>query len=70
MLGRNNLKESEKIYTILGQTLRRSDDINNDIGVAITYQCIKTICSIYPSTLLLESAANSITKLIGSANMN
>lgn len=58
-MGHNDLKTSEQIYEILGQALRRSDDTGINIGHAVTYQCVKTIATIYPNQLLLELAAQS-----------
>ena len=58
------------MYEILGQTLRRSDDTGINIGFAVTYQCVKTIATIYPNQSLLESAANSVSKFLTSENNN
>lgn len=63
-LGSNDPRVSDQIYEILGQTMRRADDTGINIGYAITYQCVKTIATIYPNQRLLESAANSVSKFL------
>jgi len=58
------------MYEILNLALKRADDTGVNIGLAVTYQCIKTICSIYPNQELLELAANSINKFLDCENNN
>lgn len=70
MLGANDQKVSEQIYEILSQTLRRADDTGINIGYAVTYQCVKTISSIYPNQNLLETAGKSIARFLTSENNN
>ncbi|KRX02553.1 Armadillo-type fold [Pseudocohnilembus persalinus] len=62
-LGANDLKTSEQMYEVLSMCLKRCDDTGINIGEAVTYQCVKTIASIYPDPTLLESASNSISKI-------
>jgi AP-4 complex subunit epsilon-1 len=54
LLGQNDLKVSEQIYEVLSSTLRRADDTTINIGYAVTYQCVKSIATLYPSQSLLE----------------
>lgn len=61
MFGANDLRTSEQIYEVLGMTLKRSDDTGINIGNAVTYQCVKTIATIYPNQQLLESAATAVS---------
>ena len=70
LLGSNDQKVSEQIYEILSQTLRRADDTGINIGYAVTYQCVKTISSIYPNQNLLETAGKSIARFLTSENNN
>ena len=70
MLGSNDQKVSEQIYEILSQTLRRADDTGINIGYAVTYQCVKTISTIYPNQNLLETAGKSIARFLTSENNN
>lgn len=70
LLGENDQRVSEQIYEILGQTLKRADDTGINIGYAVTYQCVKTISSIYPNQVLLETAGKSIARFLVSENNN
>ena len=64
LLGANDLKTSEQVYEILGQTLRKSDDTGINIGHAVTYQCVKTIATLYPNQRLLEMAASTVSNFL------
>lgn len=64
MLGANDQKTSEHIYEVLTQTLRRADDTGINIGYAITYQCVKTVATIYPNSQLLELASVSLARFL------
>ncbi|EGR32873.1 hypothetical protein IMG5_068280 [Ichthyophthirius multifiliis] len=70
ILGKKDQKVSEQIYEILGQALRRSDDTGSKIGFAVTYQCVKTIATIYPYQSLLEQAASAVSRFLTSDNNN
>lgn len=70
LLGANDLKTSEQVYEILGQTLRKSDDTGVNIGHAVTYQCVKTIATLYPNQRLLEMAASTVSNFLTSDNNN
>ena len=48
----------------------RADDTGINIGYAIVYQCLKTICTIYPSPHLIELASNTISRILSSDNPN
>jgi AP-4 complex subunit epsilon-1 len=70
MLGANDQKVSEHIYEVLNMTMKRADDTGINIGYAITYQCVKTISSIYPNQNLLETAASSVSRFLTSEHHN
>ena len=70
MLGRDDQNSSENMYEILGQCLRRADDTGINIGYAIVYQCLKTICTIYPNSHLIELASTTISRFLSSESPN
>jgi len=69
MLGANDQKTSEHIYEVLTQTLRRADDTGINIGYAITYQCVKTVATIYPNSQLLELASVSLSRFLSAGGL-
>ena len=70
LLGRDDQTSSENMYEILGQCLRRADDTGINIGYAIVYQCLKTICTIYPNSHLIELASTTISRFLSSESPN
>ena len=70
MLGRDDQICSENMYEIIGQCLRRADDTGINIGYAIVYQCLKTICTIYPNSHLIELASTTISRFLSSDSPN
>eukprot|EP01102_Stenamoeba_stenopodia_P016901 TRINITY_DN5972_c0_g1_i1.p1 TRINITY_DN5972_c0_g1~~TRINITY_DN5972_c0_g1_i1.p1 ORF type:complete len:1192 (-),score=301.43 TRINITY_DN5972_c0_g1_i1:58-3633(-) len=69
MLGVDDQKTSEHMYEIIFETMKRAD-INSNTGYAIVYECIQTITKVYPNNYLLDAAATSISKFIGTGNHN
>ena len=69
-LGRDAQSYSENMYENIGQCLRRVDDTGINIGYAIVYQCLKTICTIYPNPHLIELASNTISRFLSSDSPN
>ncbi len=69
-LGQYDQSASEEMYKVLEQVLRRADDIGINIGYAIVYQCLNTICTIYPSEHLIELASKTISRFIVSDSRN
>ena len=70
ILGADDKNISENMYEVLGQCLRRADDTGINIGYAIVYQCLKTICIIYPNSHLIELASNTISRFLSSDSPN
>lgn len=69
-LGRDDQSASEGMYEILSQVLRRADDTGINVGYAIVYQCLRTICLIYPNPHLLEQASMTISRFLSSESPN
>jgi AP-4 complex subunit epsilon-1 len=62
ILGRGDVSSSEGMYQVLRETMKNADNGIN-AGYAISYECIKTIVSIYPNPALLDSAADAISRV-------
>jgi AP-4 complex subunit epsilon-1 len=62
ILGRGDVAASEGMYQVLRETMKNADNGIN-AGYAISYECIKTIVSIYPNPALLDLAAESISRV-------
>lgn len=62
ILGQADAQASSGMYEILMETLRKADTGIN-AGYAISYECVKTIVSIYPSPKLLDAAAETISRV-------
>jgi AP-4 complex subunit epsilon-1 len=69
ILGRESPSASEHMYEILHETMRRADTGMN-AGYAVTYEAVRTICSIHPNKPLLDQAAEAISQFIASPNNN
>ena len=50
--------------------MKRAEDGSNNIAFAVCFQCVKTICNIYPNKSLIEEAANALRKYLESFNSN
>nr|CAG4719119.1 unnamed protein product [Naegleria fowleri] len=60
---------SELVYEVLREGMQRADTGLN-IGHAVVFEFVKTITTIYPNNLLLESAASAISRFVTSSNHN
>jgi AP-4 complex subunit epsilon-1 len=70
VLGENDQKASQQMYQIIGDVMRRAEDVSSNIGYAIVYQCMKTITTIYPHPPLIESSASLVSNFLTSDNNN
>jgi AP-4 complex subunit epsilon-1 len=70
VLGKGDQKSAENCYTVLEHVLRRAEETSNNISIAITYQCVKTIANIYPYEGLLSEAAKVLTKYLEPVSTN
>ena len=70
LLGKDDQHCSEMMYEVIGQCLRNADNIGINIGYATVYQCVKTICVIYPNSHLIELASNTISRFLSSDSPN
>jgi len=69
ILGADDRAASEQIYEVLREGMQRADTGLN-IGHAVVFEYVKTSTSIYPNSLLLESAASAISRFVTSSNHN
>jgi len=69
ILGKADANASSGIYEILGDCMKKAD-VGINIGYAITYECIRTITTIYPNPSLLDAAAEAISGFITSRSQN
>ena len=70
LLGKDDQHSSEMMYEVIAQCLRAADKIGINIGYATVYQCVKTICTIYPNSHLIELASNTISRFLSSDSPN
>ncbi|KAL6985573.1 hypothetical protein U1Q18_018949 [Sarracenia purpurea var. burkii] len=68
-LGGGDKQASEKMYTVVGDIMRKCDSSSN-IGNAVLYECICCASSIHPNPKLLEAAADAISKFLKSDSHN
>jgi AP-4 complex subunit epsilon-1 len=69
VLGADDVKKSEEMYSVIELALA-SAECNSNIGQAITYECIRTITSIYYHPPLVQKAANSVARFLVASNNN
>ena len=68
-LGKDDKENSENLYEVISTCLKRADETGN-IGLTMVYQCLITVCTIYPNDYLLELAANNISRFLNSQSAN
>lgn len=69
VLGRGDQSCSEDMYEVLAEVMQRADTGIN-VGYAIVYEAVNTVTTIYPNTVLLDTAATSISRFIRSDSHN
>lgn len=69
LLGRSDQASSEGMYEVLVDVMKRADT-GITVGYAIVYETVKTIMTIYPNPILIESAATAISRFIRSETHN
>ena len=69
-LGKDDLQNSELIYEVLNICLKNAENAKNNIGYATVYQCVKTICNIYPNDKLTQIAGETISRFLKSESPN
>jgi len=69
VLGRGDQSCSEDMYEVLAEVMQRADTGIN-VGYAIVYEAVNTVTTIYPNTVLLDTAASSISRFIRSDSHN
>ncbi|KAK2188547.1 hypothetical protein NP493_129g04034 [Ridgeia piscesae] len=68
-LGAGDLNTSQKIYPILKDVLHRTEP-SHKMGLAVIYECMQTITSIYPHPALVDIAAKCVGRFLSAHNIN
>ncbi len=68
-LGKNDVNASNGMYEILSECMKKAD-VGINAGYAVVYECVRTITNIYPNTILLDAAAEAISRFISSQSQN
>ena len=61
---------SSELYPIIEKTLMRADSVNTDMSFGVVYECVLTICSLYPNKILLRQASKAISKFLSTHSNN
>ena len=69
-LAKDDKQNSELVYEVLAQCLKNAENAKNNIGYATVYQCVKTICNIYPNENLTQLAGEYISRFLKSDSPN
>jgi AP-4 complex subunit epsilon-1 len=69
-LGADDKTASENMYEIISTVLKRADDSGINIGYALVFQSLKTICMIYPSQSLMDTVTTTISRFLSSESHN
>ena len=70
ILGAGDQASSDNMYEVVSLVLRKADSLNSNIGYTLVYQCVKTLVTIYPSQLLLDTAVNNISRFLNAESKN
>ncbi|KAK3008025.1 hypothetical protein RJ639_013437, partial [Escallonia herrerae] len=69
LLGNGDKQSSEHMYTVVGDIMRKCD-LTSNIGNAILYESICCVSSIHPNPMLIDAAADAISKFLKSDSHN
>ena len=69
-LGKDDQQNSGQIYEVLNQCFKNAENAKNNIGYATMYQCVKTICNIYPNDNLIQVAGDCVSRFLKSDSPN
>ena len=70
ILGEDDKKASEQMYEMLGEAMKRANDIGVNISYGIVCECLKTVMKIYPNRNLIENSALLVARLLTAENNN
>ena len=68
-LGKGDQVASEGMYEVVADVMKRADTGIN-VGYAIVYEAVKTVTTIYPNPVLLDTTATAISRFIRSDSHN
>ena len=63
-----SIPHTDLVFTFYGTNMFYS--LNPFISIAITYECIRTVTTIYPRPDLIKKAADSVARFLTAANNN
>mmetsp|Transcript_3426 Transcript_3426/g.5283 ORF Transcript_3426/g.5283 Transcript_3426/m.5283 type:complete len:1070 (-) Transcript_3426:374-3583(-) len=69
ILGAGDANSSNGMYEILADCMKRAD-VGINAGYAIIYECVRCITRIYPNPVLLDQAAEGISRFLSSRSQN
>lgn len=69
VVGRGDQQASEGMYEVLIDVMKRADTGIN-VGYALVYEAVRTVTTIYPNPILLDTAATAISRFIRSDSHN
>ena len=61
---------SGELYPAIEKTLMRADSVNTDMSFGLVYECVLTICSLYPNKILLRQASKAVSKFLSTHSNN
>lgn len=61
---------SGELFPIVEKTLMRADSVNTDMSFGVVYECVLTICSLYPNKILLRQASKAVSKFLSTHSNN
>jgi len=68
-LGHNDQSASEQMYSVMAEVLRKADN-NSNIGIALVYEAVSVVSTIYPHQELLHQSANIVSRYLSAKTPN